>query len=160
MGFLPMLQSSCTVWRFSLCWSIWGDWKTYKDIYVCNGPLKTKPYFKFGAWSRHRACLSHTYVAYENSISHILHWLLHHHRWSWFAISHGHQCLRSGLCYDTVNCYLYKIAASPPRYVTFEQLMSAADGIKKMTIAHEIAVNDEFELPKEEPPQNRYILLS
>ena len=50
-------------------------------------------------------------------------------------------------------CFLFP--ASPPRFVTFEQLMSAADDMKNMTLAHEIAVNNDFELPKEQAPQNR-----
>ncbi|KAK0044588.1 T-complex protein 11-like protein 1 [Biomphalaria pfeifferi] len=45
---------------------------------------------------------------------------------------------------------LNMVGASPPRFVTFEQLMSAADGIKNMTLAHEIAVNNDFVLHKEE----------
>ncbi|CAG5117422.1 unnamed protein product [Candidula unifasciata] len=48
------------------------------------------------------------------------------------------------------------VGASPPRFVTFEQLMSAADSMKNITLAHEIAVNDEFELHKEEPPPNSW----
>ncbi|KAH9519420.1 hypothetical protein Btru_075491 [Bulinus truncatus] len=47
---------------------------------------------------------------------------------------------------------LNMVGASPPRFVTFEQLMSAADGIKNMTLAHEIAVNNDFVLHKEETP--------
>ncbi|BFZ25037.1 hypothetical protein BsWGS_28076 [Bradybaena similaris] len=57
-----------------------------------------------------------------------------------------------GIPDDLINM----VGASPPRFVTFEQLMSAADGMKNMTLAHEIAVNDEFELHKEEPPPNSW----
>jgi hypothetical protein len=46
------------------------------------------------------------------------------------------------------------VGASPPRFVTFEQLMSAANGMKNMSLAHEIAVNDNFELHKQEAPPN------
>ncbi|GFR76357.1 T-complex protein 11-like protein 1 [Elysia marginata] len=49
---------------------------------------------------------------------------------------------------------LNMVGASPPKFVTFEQLMSAADDMKNMTLAHEIAVNNDFELPKEQTPQN------
>uniref|UniRef100_A0A0B7ASM7 T-complex protein 11-like protein 1 n=2 Tax=Arion vulgaris TaxID=1028688 RepID=A0A0B7ASM7_9EUPU len=51
---------------------------------------------------------------------------------------------------------LNMVGASPPRFVTFEQLMSAADNMKNITLAHEIAVNDEFELQKVEPPPNSW----
>ncbi|KAK3798020.1 hypothetical protein RRG08_034581 [Elysia crispata] len=49
---------------------------------------------------------------------------------------------------------LNMVGASPPKFVTFEQLMSAADDMKNMTLAHEIAVNNDFELPKEQAPQS------
>uniref|UniRef100_A0A0B7AL99 T-complex protein 11-like protein 1 n=1 Tax=Arion vulgaris TaxID=1028688 RepID=A0A0B7AL99_9EUPU len=48
------------------------------------------------------------------------------------------------------------VGASPPRFVTFEQLMSAANGMKNMSLAHEIAVNDSFELHKPEAPPNSW----
>ncbi|XP_059143162.1 T-complex protein 11-like protein 1 [Physella acuta] len=49
---------------------------------------------------------------------------------------------------------LNMVGASPPRFVNFDQLMSAADGIKNMKLAHEIAVNNDFEIHKEEVPSN------
>ncbi|CAL1547673.1 unnamed protein product [Lymnaea stagnalis] len=42
------------------------------------------------------------------------------------------------------------VGASPPRFVSFDQLMSAADGLKNMTLAHEIAINEDFVLEETE----------
>ncbi|GAB6018404.1 hypothetical protein CHUAL_000120 [Chamberlinius hualienensis] len=43
------------------------------------------------------------------------------------------------------------IAASPPRFVSLEQIMKAANAVSKMTLAHEIALNKDFKLEKIEP---------
>lgn len=47
----------------------------------------------------------------------------------------------------------FMVQASPPKFVTFEDLMSAANGVKNMSLAHEIAVDANFKLEKIEPPQ-------
>lgn len=47
----------------------------------------------------------------------------------------------------------FMVQASPPKFVTFEDLMSAANGVKNMSLAHEIAVDANFKLEKVEPPQ-------
>ena len=39
--------------------------------------------------------------------------------------------------------------------MTFDDLMSAANGVKNMSLAHEIAVDANFKLEKIEPPQKR-----
>jgi len=58
---------------------------------------------------------------------------------------------RPGIPDDLLNM----VGASPPRFVNFDQLMAAADGMKNMTLAHEIAVNNDFELePQTEPPNS------
>lgn len=46
--------------------------------------------------------------------------------------------------------------ASPPRFITLEEIMSAAKSMSDMALAHEIAVDSNFELTKFEPPENRY----
>lgn len=47
------------------------------------------------------------------------------------------------------------IAASPPKFVSLEEIMTAANGVNNMALAHEIAVDKNFRLQKLEPPDNR-----
>uniref|UniRef100_A0A1B6KLL7 Uncharacterized protein n=1 Tax=Graphocephala atropunctata TaxID=36148 RepID=A0A1B6KLL7_9HEMI len=44
--------------------------------------------------------------------------------------------------------------ASPPKFVSLEEIVSAAKGMANMALAHEIAVDSNFELEKREPPEN------
>lgn len=44
--------------------------------------------------------------------------------------------------------------ASPPKFITLEEIMSAAKSMSDMALAHEIAVDSNFELKKFEPPEN------
>ncbi|ESO89190.1 hypothetical protein LOTGIDRAFT_106210, partial [Lottia gigantea] len=46
------------------------------------------------------------------------------------------------------------ILASPPKFITFEQLMAAANGVKNMTLAHEIVVDNNFEIEKPQLEKN------
>ncbi|PNF14068.1 T-complex protein 11-like protein 1 [Cryptotermes secundus] len=46
------------------------------------------------------------------------------------------------------------IAASPPKFVSLEEIVTAANGFKNMALAHEIAVDKNFKLQKYEPPDN------
>lgn len=48
------------------------------------------------------------------------------------------------------------ISASPPQFVSFDDLMAAANGVKNMSLAHEIAVNHNFKLEKLEPSASRF----
>ncbi|XP_064629050.1 T-complex protein 11-like protein 1 [Lineus longissimus] len=48
----------------------------------------------------------------------------------------------------------FVVAASPPKFVTFDNIMQAASGVSNMALAHEIAVDSEFKLEKLEAPQN------
>lgn len=45
--------------------------------------------------------------------------------------------------------------ASPPQFVTLEEIMKAAHGMQNMALAHEIAVDKDFKLEPFEPPDNR-----
>lgn len=45
--------------------------------------------------------------------------------------------------------------ASPPKFVTLEDIMKAAHGMQNMALAHEIAVDNDFKLEPFEPPDNR-----
>jgi hypothetical protein len=47
------------------------------------------------------------------------------------------------------------IAASPPKFVSLEEIMKAANGVNNMALAHEIAVDNNFILKKVEPAGNR-----
>ncbi|EEB10667.1 conserved hypothetical protein [Pediculus humanus corporis] len=47
-----------------------------------------------------------------------------------------------------------EIPASPPKFISLEELMRAANGVTNMVLAHEIAVNKDFKLEKFEAPQN------
>jgi hypothetical protein len=44
------------------------------------------------------------------------------------------------------------VSASPPGFVTLEEIMKAANSVSNMTLAHEIAVDNNFHLKKVEPP--------
>nr|XP_022291172.1 T-complex protein 11-like protein 1 [Crassostrea virginica]XP_022291173.1 T-complex protein 11-like protein 1 [Crassostrea virginica] len=48
----------------------------------------------------------------------------------------------------------FMVAASPPKFLSFEQLMEAANGVKNMALAHEIAVNTDFKLESFQPPDD------
>ncbi|KAJ8311036.1 hypothetical protein KUTeg_011420, partial [Tegillarca granosa] len=50
----------------------------------------------------------------------------------------------------------FMVAASPPKFVSLEKLMAATNGVKDMALAHEIAVDNNFELEKMELPENRF----
>ncbi|XP_005104684.1 T-complex protein 11-like protein 1 [Aplysia californica] len=57
---------------------------------------------------------------------------------------------RAGIPDELLNM----VGASPPKFVNFDQLMQAADGMKNMSLAHEIAVNNDFELEQQIAPPN------
>nr|CAG4634748.1 EOG090X04Z9 [Alona affinis] len=46
------------------------------------------------------------------------------------------------------------VSASPPGFVTLEEIMKAANSVSKMALAHEIAVDEDFTLEKVDPPSN------
>ena len=45
-------------------------------------------------------------------------------------------------------------AASPPKFVTLEEIMQAANGMRDMALVHQIVVDDDFKLQKVDPPPN------
>lgn len=45
-------------------------------------------------------------------------------------------------------------AASPPRFASIDQLMSASNAVQNMALAHEISVNQNFKLEKSELPSD------
>lgn len=46
------------------------------------------------------------------------------------------------------------IPPSPPKFVSLEEIMKAANGVENMVLAHEIAVDNQFKLEKVEAPRN------
>lgn len=51
--------------------------------------------------------------------------------------------------------FAFLSAASPPRVVTFDEVMGTARNLENMTLVHEIAVNENFQLKKDALPENR-----
>lgn len=45
-------------------------------------------------------------------------------------------------------------AASPPKFVSLEEIMQAANGMRDMNLVHQIAVDESFRLEKAEPEPN------
>ncbi|WAR09029.1 T11L1-like protein [Mya arenaria] len=54
----------------------------------------------------------------------------------------------------TSNQTPFMVPPSPPRFVSLDELMEAASGVKNMSLCHEIAVDANFEIKKVEPPKN------
>lgn len=46
--------------------------------------------------------------------------------------------------------------ASPPKFVSLEEIMKAANGMKNMALAHEIAVDKNFQLQQLEPDDGTF----
>lgn len=46
------------------------------------------------------------------------------------------------------------VPESPPRFVSLDQIMKAADGVTNMALAHEIATDESFKLSQPEYPEN------
>lgn len=46
------------------------------------------------------------------------------------------------------------VAASPPKFMSLDEVMKAANGVSNMVLAHEIAVDKNFKLEKLEPPED------
>lgn len=54
-----------------------------------------------------------------------------------------------------VQSFLFPgVAASPPKFMSLEEVMKAANGVSNMVLAHEIAVDKNFKLEKFEPPED------
>lgn len=45
-------------------------------------------------------------------------------------------------------------AASPPKFVSLEEIMQAANGMRDMNLVHQIVVDENFRLEKAEPEPN------
>lgn len=49
------------------------------------------------------------------------------------------------------------LIASPPRFVSVEELMETAQGVTNMALAHEILVNQAFQVKPAEVPEGRSV---
>jgi hypothetical protein len=47
------------------------------------------------------------------------------------------------------------IAASPPKFLSLPEIMGAAEKLENIALVHEIAVDENFKLEQQEPPNNR-----
>lgn len=56
-------------------------------------------------------------------------------------------------------CSTGDIAASPPIFVSLEELMKAANDVTNMVLAHEIALNKDFKFQQTRRPNNRYAVI-
>lgn len=45
-------------------------------------------------------------------------------------------------------------SASPPKFVSLEEIMQAANSMRDMALVHHIAVDDDFKLRRVEPEEN------
>lgn len=69
--------------------------------------------------------------------------------------SEGAACSDQGKRQKTAQGFAIPgVAASPPKFVSLEEIVKAANGFKNMALAHEIAVDKDFRLQKCEPPDD------
>lgn len=61
------------------------------------------------------------------------------------------------LCFGG-GAFGHGITPSPPKFVSLEEIMKAANGVENMALAHEIAVDNNFKIEKPEPSSNRSAL--
>lgn len=54
-----------------------------------------------------------------------------------------------------INHIFVSLTASPPRFVSVEELMETAKGVTNMALAHEIMVNHAFQVKPAELPEGR-----
>lgn len=54
-----------------------------------------------------------------------------------------------------LNLVFSSLTASPPRFVSVEELMETAKGVTNMALAHEILVNHAFQVKSAELPEGR-----
>uniref|UniRef100_A0A5F9DPF3 RNA polymerase III subunit B n=1 Tax=Oryctolagus cuniculus TaxID=9986 RepID=A0A5F9DPF3_RABIT len=65
-----------------------------------------------------------------------------------------YECSRQSFTSDSSSKSSSPASMSPPRVVTFDEVMAAARNLSNMTLAHEIAVNENFELKQDALPEN------
>uniref|UniRef100_F7HF97 T-complex 11 like 2 n=1 Tax=Callithrix jacchus TaxID=9483 RepID=F7HF97_CALJA len=65
-----------------------------------------------------------------------------------------YECSRQSFTSDSSSKSSSPASTSPPRVVTFDEVMAATRNLSNMTLAHEIAVNENFQLKQEALPEN------
>lgn len=50
---------------------------------------------------------------------------------------------------------IHNITASPPKFLSLPEIMGAAEKLENIALVHEIAVNENFKLEPQDPPDNR-----
>ncbi|XP_048212594.1 T-complex protein 11-like protein 2 isoform X1 [Perognathus longimembris pacificus] len=65
-----------------------------------------------------------------------------------------YECSRQSFTSDSSSKSSSPASTSPPRVVTFDEVMAAARNLSNMTLAHEIAVNDNFQLKQDALSEN------
>ncbi|XP_074082863.1 T-complex protein 11-like protein 2 isoform X1 [Macrotis lagotis] len=65
-----------------------------------------------------------------------------------------YECSRQSFTSDSSSKSSSPASTSPPRVVTFDEVMTAARNISNMTLAHEIAVNENFHVKQGALPEN------
>lgn len=69
--------------------------------------------------------------------------------------SFGFQLLSTLLFNSGINQMFMSLTASPPRFVSVDELMETAKGVTNMALAHEIMVNHAFQVKPAELPEGR-----
>ncbi|XP_004623987.1 T-complex protein 11-like protein 2 isoform X2 [Octodon degus] len=64
------------------------------------------------------------------------------------------ECSRQRFSSDSSSKASSPASSSPPGVVTFDEVMGAARNLSNMALAHEIAVNDNFQLKQEDLPEH------
>lgn len=66
--------------------------------------------------------------------------------------------MRHYLFYDRLQTQNFMVGgltgASPPKFVSFDEIIKAANGMTNMALAHEIALDKNFKLETLEPPND------
>ncbi|XP_022375033.1 T-complex protein 11-like protein 2 [Enhydra lutris kenyoni] len=65
-----------------------------------------------------------------------------------------YECSRQSFTSDSSSKSSSPASTSPPRVVTFDKVMAAARNLSNMTLVHEIAVNESFQLKQDALPEN------
>ncbi|XP_012500149.1 PREDICTED: T-complex protein 11-like protein 2 [Propithecus coquereli] len=65
-----------------------------------------------------------------------------------------YECSRQSFTSSSSSKSSSPASTSPPRIVTFDEVMAAARNLSNMTLAHEIAVNENFQLKQDALPDN------
>ena len=61
-------------------------------------------------------------------------------------------------CYEELNkssIFIFSRTASPPKFISMDELMSTSNIVNNMMLAHEIALDEDFRIEKPEPAEGR-----